>query len=401
MLLTAEQDEPSVALGRIQDRNCLSLFKLGLQFPLCMQCAAENPSACSFRGRRFTPTPPRDSLGRLKDALFLPHVRADDSPVLPTDYSAPFTEYHASILKTTVTQVLIDSIAVEEAHARRASCVKQRLILKDHNTCDGCLTTIFIGSWLCRHCGREICLDCGTTLERCHQAPSTKGEMEQRNRLMRCSENREVHGGVDLAQKGDHVPMTRVSKEELGRMRKEMEAWKLDHPTRDSPALSREALDYFYAPDPTAYSSPTDACHPHLCIPVGLLDRADFPTTHPAPQAPTSTINPVLVEIDSMDSSTLFHSLWSRGEPMVVHLDLARHFSEEWSPKRFIKCYRRRKCTIASNTGGPDEPSDIGEFFQRFEQFDSGGDGESLKLKVGSCENCSRFESLNSSFSPF
>lgn len=222
---------------------------------------------------------------------------------------------------------------------------------------------------------------------------------------MRCSKAREVHGGVDLEQTGDHVPMTRVSKDELESLRRAMEAWKVDHPTQDPPALSQEVLDYLYASDPNTYSSPAEACRPYLRLPVGVLDRADPPTAsttpHPAPQPPTSTADSVLVKLDSIDPSTLFHSLWSRGETMVVDLDLSRHFSEEWSPKRFIKSYGRRSCTIASNSGGADEPSTIGEFFKRFEQFDSGEDGESLKLKVSLLSEILWIDTANSGLALF
>lgn len=199
---------------------------------------------------------------------------------------------------------------------------------------------------------------------------------------MRCSNGHEVHGGVDIEQAGDHVPMTKVSKDELRSMRRAMEAWNAEHPAQDPPSLDQDVLDYLYALDPTAYSSPAETCHPYLRLPVGLLDRRDPPAPHPSPRPPTTTTDSVLLKLDSMDPSTLFHALWSRGETMVVDVDLSRYLSQEWDPERFIKNYGKLRCTIASNTGGPDVLSDIGEFFKRFDQFNSGEDGESLKLKV-------------------
>lgn len=287
-------------------------------------------------------------------APFYPAVddndRSSQDPDFPTRYREPFTQTYAKEIKTAVAHALKSAIAVEEAHSARPGCFEISIPVAERSVCDGCLTTIFLGSWFCSCCRTELCLDCGTELEQIHRRGGDRSNPKQAQRLQLCG--RALHGGPDLGKDTEFVPQSKLSQAELTRIKDEMARRRQDHPVEVPAPLDQDVLDYVYSLK-GGYHSSDEASHRVIHLGPGILDEeppASAPRPSPRLPPPTSTEG-VVAKLASMDRQALFASLWSRGEPMLVDIALTRHLERQWSPQRFVQEFGDQSCTIGSNTG--------------------------------------------------
>jgi len=64
----------------------------------------------------------------------------------------------------------------------------------------------------------------------------------------------------------------------------------------------------------------------------------------------------------------IFHSLWSRGETMVI-TGLLKKMKIEWTPKYFVKHYGSQKCVITDCDTNEEHHSTVAQFFRCFGRY--------------------------------
>ena len=63
------------------------------------------------------------------------------------------------------TKALLPIMQNELAHSRKDRIVRKPMDCSVRHTCDFCLASIFIGSWVCGECGQDYCFDCFKAIE--------------------------------------------------------------------------------------------------------------------------------------------------------------------------------------------------------------------------------------------
>jgi lysine-specific demethylase 3 len=284
----------------------------------------------------------------------------------------------------------------EVEHASQASCSRISRDVTVINNCDTCLHVILCGSWICHVCAREVCFDCYSTLI----------ALEEENRRLggggRGQDQSLALEGVSTAtlttlvkcgkiphKSSNFAPLTRIDLDKLKSTAQEMEDWRKTHPVQPAKELPQGWIDRFYHQPHEEENS-----HPYLKLPSNLLP----PTQDQYVTALPNTLPPALLGDDPLDAllspppsvATLpegfstfdfFQSVWSRGEAMVVDIDLSEVSSIDWSPEYFIEKFGSHKVTIGSNLpGGRDKKETVGSFFSRFGRGSRSNTSDKIKV---------------------
>lgn len=320
-------------------------------------------------------------------------------PEFPTQFNEPFTESMSKMLRRRIADVLVKSgvVAAEAQHARRSGCRQIPLELLVRVSCDGCMHAITFGSWLCKYCRRELCLECGDTFEQLRNVKlddtTPIGMRLHVERVMACQEGRR-HGKDALGKGDDFQACSRMTADELEGMDRAIGAAVLEHDmgrSGDGPlAIDRAMLTDGPLSSVTIddqvvqslYLKNEQFSHEFMTIPV---DRFDLPPTKeansvvnaedapwtsiddvPAPIAPIQVDTSPLRELE-LKSTDLFRALWSKGEPIVMEMDLARQSRLDWTPDGVAEGFGKTAwCTMVSNGGLPEVRSRVGTFFKSF-----------------------------------
>ncbi|GAA5930341.1 uncharacterized protein JCM15063_004779 [Sporobolomyces koalae] len=274
------------------------------------------------------------------------------------------------MLKTIAAHKLGPTIEQELAHASQPGACRVARDLGIVITCDACLHVILCGGWICQLCGHELCFDCHAIVRlfeanaRGESSPELDGlPKASLARIMTCW-GRNKHGTTDF------VPLTRIDADRLLQTVVDMKTWRECHPLELGNILSPKWADqYLYQPPEE------DNSHPYLKLPSNVL--------------PSTTTNETLQDIERSREDedapvNIFRALWSRGEAMVVDLDLSEVSRVLWTPQYFIDQFGQAPVTIASNIlGRPDRLSTVGEFFSTFGQSTGLVNSEKIKASRG------------------
>ncbi|KAG0666858.1 hypothetical protein C6P46_003568 [Rhodotorula mucilaginosa] len=380
--------------------------------PRCQECIKKQSGfVCCFKDVRSFPL---DQQGRpLPFPVFHDSSDRDEEPLFPTEYNEPFTIVAAAILKTTCADALLPSLKRELAHSELPRSVRLRRQLGTTYTCDGCAASFLCGSWMCRTCGREYCLDC---LEVIKQLPIEEIREHSRN-------HRTFHQGLNGSMAGlnvntvdkltrcvflerhgpeEHIPVIRLERPELRRIVDEMTVWRKTHAVPKPVSLSPDWIEHYrFCPDAKENSLPylrlpgqlvppvLDADHPLIDLSPSTSGHSSVsPTTAPTktalppdfdrssrtslPASLQSTLGSLAMtpvrDYNSAGASTLlppyqqvrlpaaditqhdlFHALWSLGEPLVIDLAPEHYPSLPWTPTFFIQRFGQHACTVGSN----------------------------------------------------
>ncbi|GAA6050887.1 hypothetical protein JCM3770_005757 [Rhodotorula araucariae] len=371
----------------------------------CQACTSRYVGhVCAFSGIRSFP------LSSSRSALPYPSIRDapgkvhDDTPLFPTQFDAPFTRDAARLLKSAAATHLAPTLRGELVHARRPGCARIRRQLATTHTCDGCNAAVLCGSWLCRTCGREYCLECGAALA---LAPPLAAAGEEnpnaRDKLTRCRGKGARHTSTDL------VPLSRIPAEALARTLAAMDAWRVAHPLLAPRALPDEWLAAHRVPsgereeglavvrlsgalvpprldeaprvkregegDDGAHAGPPERVHlPSVADAVALsapdaavLAATRVLTSPSAALASHASLAAPWTPPLPHGAETLFRALWALGEPLVVDLAPPDVPALAWTPAFLARAYGHQRCRVGSNrVEGRERETTVGEFFEAF-----------------------------------
>ena len=193
--------------------------------------------------------------------------------------------------------------------------------------CDMCSTGVFMGSYMCGLCGKELCLGCWEEWEAEDAENETNADEKVLKRDM-CSKKRRH-------RRSNMLFVTRAKPGELQGLLERVE--------------KRLALGDFEKAD----ESDAD-----------LIAR--FPTvTAPADDNGASYL-PVPTLTHSDITLPQFQSLWAHGGIPLVLTDLLQHFKLPWDPDYFISHFGPTPCLIHDCITNAAAPSTVAAFFQRF-----------------------------------
>ncbi|KAL8291384.1 hypothetical protein RQP46_002362 [Phenoliferia psychrophenolica] len=350
----------------LQRTTCNARALTQHSFPKCHVCTTRLVPGCAFRNVRSFSTALD---GTLLSPAFISHssLTPPEQPLFPTVFNEPFTPSHAALLKSLSAHTLVPTLLLERTHAQLPSTLRVPEELGVRSTCDACLHSVLSGSWLCTTCGRELCFACVAHVDELEtrDAGEADGEVAQKRyseqewRLRKCKGRKGTKEGVH--GKGKMVPLTRFAEGEVERLVDRMQDWLEQHPYERPEPVEEDVLEGMYQAPP--YDDP-DQSHPYLrpqaLSPLVMHD--DFPSSSsstlppPSPPAPSTDL--------ALDK--LFHSLWARGETMLVDVADGERAVLDWSPEYFAREFGDVKCKVASNRSGIEKDSTVGEFFGSF-----------------------------------
>ncbi|KAK4057520.1 hypothetical protein OIO90_001589 [Microbotryomycetes sp. JL221] len=348
---------------------------------------------CAFKNRRAWPMAIQGQRKVIHwSRPFFPSSTSEPETLsFPCEFNEPLTKDLAKDIKTAIATALEPTLAREQAHSALNNCIRLTTELDARTMCDTCSTTVFNGSWFCKTCGRELCLACGDELQdkiRNALQDGSSSSSVQARRLRQCSAHTQ-HGSADLAaEDSGFLPVTRLSVQELTTILDDMRKWLVKHQVKPLQVIDDALVQSLYTPG-------QGSSHAYLSVPAGVFDRERLaPVQQRAtivPQRfqkflqpieeklarqgqelddvksrPPSQTRETLSRLHAVDERKLFRQLWSRGETIVVELDLLRICSSDWTPTWFAERFKSSPCTLSSNFGRPDKPSTVAEFFETF-----------------------------------
>ncbi|GAA5833615.1 hypothetical protein JCM3766R1_002590 [Sporobolomyces carnicolor] len=352
---------------------------------VCWECRGKKPGfTCLFKEfRAFRQLP--DGSFDVRGTYFRREPDVAPRMLQASDFNTPFTANEAAVLKTTASDKLGPTIKIEFEHASQAACRRVSRDVSVLNTCDTCLHVMFCGSWICDECAREFCFDCYSTLK----ASETKGRRvcdddsgnspqvskATLTRIAHCYKFREKR--IRHAS-SNFTPLTRIDLDELKTMMDEMDAWRAKHPVERPKELPQGWIEqFFHQPDDEENS------HPYLLLPSNLVPPS--PEDYVTPSMPMATDEtsdvakddplddlvhpprPIPALPEGISPDDFFRAIWSRGEAMVVEVDLSQVSSINWSPEYFVENFGNDNVSIGSNLPQvSDHRETVGSFFARF-----------------------------------
>lgn len=381
--------DPKLHVYQLQSGKCMSLrYK---QQNRCHQCIAKSVGCtCSFEDIRSLTVLRSDPFGSILDnpGVFLPTDTVDETPIFPEEYNEPFNRGHVNRIKTVASHALLPTLQEELVHASRPDAIRIKQNLKVRSTCDACLHSILSGSFICQHCGKELCLACAEMMQQ-FEADTTGEEVVLKtasrtvNKIMRCTTGAKrnfIRGAPKSSGRircpfahyfSCFVPYTRIDSSELSRLVNAMTLWSDEHP-REKEGVEIDPQEYYDTElADTGGSDISGRCpnpaHPHMTVPLEIIDSA------------TAHYSATFYESESGSDTTAedFSSLWRRGEPIVV--DVLEKYDLAWTPEWFTERFRDVPCTTVNNETGFEEATTVSEFFQ---EFGTNRNGESFKIKV-------------------
>lgn len=212
---------------------------------------------------------------------------------------------------------------------------------------DFCSVTIFAGSFFCRTCGREYCLDCdGFIAETKEDMRSSRLPLadDARPRMMGCL-------GKTFHCRPDFIPISRLREEDARRHWLALVHFGLDAGLPIMEQLVTSGADLVDLASEVKARQPVDRS---FSLPGELDDheremkvsqrRAEvdgqFYTEQTSPTQPQDPAglrcHPFMRLDQSLLDYTTFDLLWQKGEPIVVD-NLLDRFKEDWSPEGFSR----------------------------------------------------------------
>jgi [histone H3]-dimethyl-L-lysine9 demethylase len=228
-----------------------------------------------------------------------------------------------------------------------------------------CSTSIFHQTLLCRHCGREACLDCAKSISSIDEAvlPSLKRQRsntgqprstDTKHNLMLIKCQPQTFHRID-----DFIPTTRFDKSILQRVVNEMGSLR-ESSLRD---VAVRRLDVSDSIDSGFAELPAHK------LPIHVSGNGEDPQM--AFWTPLSIQSSELTE-------EVFKILWQKHEPLVVR-DV--YVGQTWSPTELSEKYGSMACTVVDcHSEGTMQKMTVETFFARFGRYENRK--RSWKLKV-------------------
>ncbi|PWN48857.1 hypothetical protein IE53DRAFT_388938 [Violaceomyces palustris] len=330
-LIASKQFVHEGKLMELQISNCQS--KRYSTWVKCMQCYAKvGGDSCRFVGIRAFFVDPRTGNPHDYDEE---HPNADLAPVLMSsknpepkmefpkdkDFNRPMDHFCRDRIMRTVAESLMPTMELEIEHARMAKCLRRDRELQYRQMCDFCMTSIFSASWMCRICGKELCVECKDVL-------STKPG----GFLSNCVRFRQ-HTIEDF------VPTTRFFLDTLVeevKLMKTLVNSSEDHPKQQEVNDKSDSSEDDEGQLSDVHSSSTDEPQDWAKIrPVDAGSIADrIVGSHTLKRFRSETL-----------SADEFMAEWSKGEPLLVE-SVTPAMQNEWGPKAFIDRYGEDECFI-------------------------------------------------------
>nr|GAT43093.1 clavaminate synthase-like protein [Mycena chlorophos] len=254
--------------------------------------------------------------------------RETESPIWPVQEWKK--EYRVNLLdrKVHVARALLPYIQQELAHQTNPNVVCVSRDLGTRVNCDQCSTGVMGGSWLCRVCGGELCLECHGHLP---------GSLFCKNNARHQPEN--------------FAPLTRFTASEVKPALLEMQMLVSTHPAPYRPPVPAAVVD-----DPLPYRPDEES------ILIYEVLRLSSPAEEP------------------------FRSALADGAPFVLS-KLRAELSNIWHPTYWATQFGDTPCTVIDWQTTAASPSTIGAFFTDF-----GKPGRTLKIKdLPPTENFAQF----------
>lgn len=302
---------------------------------------------------------------------YFTNIRGGSPPKLdfPRKFNTSLEARHIFKIQKAVVPHLIPLIVRELRHILRPDALEKSLEGDTRALCDFCSTTIFGGSWVCKECGREICLDCIY-----HHDPDTpplisgKKNLDALRRLTRCCSKSlpKIH------KPSDQMPTSIFTRRFLEESLYDLIRF----------ALSADIDIESMLPDGVSETVNREAqALPPL--PGQLDDEAQikegqrrdvnnasesFGNSTDTQKPPESNGVPIhtVKRVHSHDlDNAKFDHMWSQGEPIVADNTLER-FKLNWTPRAFIKRAGNDPCLIQDCQTDMLEKSTIGKFFEQY-----------------------------------
>jgi lysine-specific demethylase 3 len=259
---------------------------------------------------------------------------------------------------------------------------------------DTCMTSLFSTSFMCRHCGREVCNECFQIVKELYH-PQKECTPEELPVLLKAREKHALMNPFFLSclKRNDHefkdfVPVTRFIKAELDKAIEEMQGI-LD---REAARMTvggqtqNEPLTYTdFVKDPNA-PFPDPIITPVLddFTPSNVRTHVTSIPTYHAQIIPASLYDPASPNSAPNSSSMSFASLWERGVPLLVK-DVLPRFNMPWNPDFFMETYGDESCLIVECQTDENKRVSVREFFGWFGKYEKRTNCWKLKVSFNSC----------------
>nr|GAT57727.1 predicted protein [Mycena chlorophos] len=286
--------------ARIQARTCKSLEDETLSW--CRSCLGDDEDqVCRFEGRRkfvehngvlvgFCFTAP-------SDAIYVPKYRSS--------WAGALDDTGRANIRRAVAPLLFPIIQEEQAHLKNDNVVFCAREVNVRATCDTCGAAVFRGSWLCRNCGHEMCLDCYRERNlRPRKCPGTDGR-----------HNRE-----------DFIPLSPVVPAFLARIEEDIQ-----------PFLHQQAQ----VPDVQPQPRPS-------------LATFNQPTSYETRKIPRHEL-----------SQSKFAVMWAEGQPLIV-TGATEDLQLDWDPAFLRRRYGQETCQRVDCQTQASEDTKLKVFLQGF-----------------------------------
>lgn len=303
----------------------------------CWQCIARGPGhGCSFQGRRWFGL---DARGRIVSADFASSDEAHDEPEFKPAYTAPMSKNHVTLLKTWVAPDLAKALKreVDLAQTTDPAPLRRRLDLAIPDICNTCQTICLSGSYVCRVCGRMICLDCMDALRRIETDPKLATSQVDIQRRKKCVAKKR---GKDATAAEDHDvscfrSFVRYEAADLKSLYKAVQQWGTKNHIK----------------------APGDE--------VGAYLKKKFSFPSNLKEYDANTHNCYIIWLKQLEDS-MFYELWRNRFPMILRRcpfgDLAK-----WTPQYFAEEFGDLKIEIMDNTDWTKvSESTVGSFFGQY-----------------------------------
>ncbi|KAJ9051227.1 hypothetical protein DSO57_1006479 [Entomophthora muscae] len=326
-------------------------------FDRCLSCVMKKNDTCRFKHfRLFKPLPNNqleqkgfvtcinahfffDQTFRVASASHKRSKLADEPEipsikVAPSTYAVPpqeILELNSRYVMAQVKAPLLDHLKESQEFLKSQPTIFYRKPVGPIcQTCDVCKTGIFSTFWLCKICGREVCLACYTNWD---------SELHLRDGLQERCSYRRIH------KKADFIPVTNYLPERLDALCSSAESF--SHPM--PPPIYRD--DLLFAPNkeslPYPYLNPTDL------------------------------------------TQDVYQSYWRKGQPILMR-ETSGKALHQVTPEFFIQNYGDFMIESLRLDGSVHKKETIAKFFSTFDDPDSA----SLDLKIKDFPSGDKFSNI-------
>ncbi|KAF7776524.1 hypothetical protein Agabi119p4_4917 [Agaricus bisporus var. burnettii] len=328
------------------------------QLNQCVSCAEHRTDdTCRFQNIRFLLKNKQSDIVGISFA----EGRFRNAPKMkfPMRWNIPLMETHTKRMKLALAKTLLPMLKREYKHLKLPELIWRPRENEVRATCDTCLTSLSMCTWMCRLCGQELCAECY------EQVQELTGEMlsaVQNSFLSRCAKK-------DKHSTRDFSPVSRFFKEELIEAIAEMEGL-----LAQEAGLSRQELNPGRPTILELNSGRIPTLSGALAPPCTAPTRSLITAPILSDEIRRYTYN----EVSKGNSFTVFAPIWVLGEPIVV-TGCLEHFKIAWTPQYFIDHYGKEICVIIECQSGEKKRTTVSEFFNMFGRYE--GRANRWKLK--------------------